>query len=49
MDLPTLENYNPLVIYNNSLENLFFTDKESESANVLYSIVFPEKGTILGF
>jgi len=49
MDLPALANPEPLVIYNNSLENLFFVDKESESSNALHSIIFPERTTILGF
>lgn len=49
MNLPTLENANPLVVYNNSLENLFFIDKGTDSASSLYSIVFPEKTGILGF
>ncbi|OGI17332.1 MAG: hypothetical protein A2Z52_00300 [Candidatus Moranbacteria bacterium RBG_19FT_COMBO_42_6] len=49
MDLPTLENSSPLVIYNNSLENLFFVDKMSDTANALYSIMFPEKIGIFGF
>jgi len=49
MDLPTLENSSPLVIYNNSLENLFFVDKASDNSTALYSIVFPEKAGILGF
>jgi hypothetical protein len=49
MDLPNLNYDSSDVIYNNSLEKLFFTDKESDSGNALYSIVFPEKTGILGF
>ena len=43
MDLSNTENKNPFVIYNDSLEKLFFIDKEN-----LYSINFPEKNTFFG-
>ena len=49
MDLPRLNISNSSIIYNNSLEKLFFIDKEQNSENMLYSIVFPEKTSILGF
>ena len=49
MDLPRLNISNSSIIYNNSLEKLFFIDKEQNSENMLYSIVFPEKTNILGF
>ena len=43
MDLANTENENPFVIYNNSLEKLYFVDTGN-----LYSIDFPEKTTIFG-
>ena len=48
MDLPktSLEKFS--VTYNNSLEYLFFIDKRGEVPD-LYSIIFPEKITLLGF
>lgn len=39
---------NSLITYNDSLEYLFFTDKNGD-ASELYSIVFPEPTNILGF
>ena len=49
MDLPRLDIDNSFIVYNNSLEKLFFIDKGPASDNVLYSIIFPEKTSILGF
>lgn len=39
---------NVSVIYNSSLEKLFFTDKKDDSTS-LFSITFPERTTFLGF
>jgi len=43
MDLVNTKNKNPFVIYNNSLEKLYFIDTSN-----LYSLDFPEKTTIFG-
>jgi len=48
MDLPKTSLEKPLVTYNNSLEYLFFIDQKGEVPD-LYSIIFPEKITLLGF
>jgi hypothetical protein len=47
MDLENAQNPNPFVIYNASLEKLFFIDSKDETTS-LYSIDFPEKITIFG-
>jgi hypothetical protein len=47
MDLENTQNPNPFVIYNSSLEKLFFIDSKDETTS-LYSIDFPEKTTIFG-
>jgi hypothetical protein len=49
MDLVTTEIENPDIVYNNSLEMLFFVDRLNESFSTLHSIVFPEKLNIFGF
>ncbi|HRY82124.1 MAG TPA: hypothetical protein P5232_00245 [Candidatus Moranbacteria bacterium] len=46
MDLLNTETTDPFVIYNNSLEKLYFTDTKNEISN-LYSIDFPEKTSLL--
>lgn len=48
LNLPEVSLDNSLVVYNSSLEKLFFTDKKDDSAS-LFSIIFPEKTSFLGF
>jgi len=47
-DITKLSENDPVVIYNNSLEKLFFTDS-ADGTTKLHSIAFPEKTGILGF
>ena len=48
MDILSTNIDDPYIVYNNSLEVLFFSDRLNESTNILNSIVFPEKTNILG-
>ncbi len=48
LDLIKIDAENPFLIYNNTIEKLLFIDKNENSSN-LFSIVFPEKTSILGF
>jgi len=48
MDLPRVNPVNSIAVYNHALKILFFTDMQDE-ANQLFSIIFPEKTTFLGF
>lgn len=47
MNFPEVSIDNSLVVYNSSLEKLFFTDKKDDSTS-LFSITFPEKTSFLG-
>lgn len=48
MDLLRTDSMSPSIVYDSSLEKLFFTDEENGKWG-LYSIDFPEPTTILGF
>lgn len=47
MDIANTETETPFVIYNNSLEKLYFTDTKNDTTS-LYSIDFPEEAPLLG-
>ncbi len=47
-DLSAVNVSDPFLIYNNTMEKLLFID-EAEGVSNLFSIIFPEKTTILGF
>ena len=47
-NLTTVDVDNSFLIYNNTMEKLFFIDKVGNASN-LFSIIFPERTTILGF
>lgn len=47
MDITSTKIEDAMVVYNNSLEKLYFTDSNNENTTSLYSITFPEKDSFL--
>ena len=49
MDILKADSISPILVYNNSLENLFFIDTTNGSNPTIKSIIFPEPTTLFGF
>ncbi len=47
-DITSLSTDQPFIVYNHSLENIFFIDRDGDSSKI-FSLIFPEKIGLFGF